>query len=236
MVLAAWLPRGLLGLILLAGALLVLPSAQAGITGEAVYDLVSLEEAEIDVELELTGSTASQLRALADDDEDGQVSSLEAAGAEVVIGDRLEGPTDAYTLDGAAYTIERTSVAIDGLKGPVDNRDSLAVDLGLEASVQPGQGPHLFAVHGVPVDLGEDPRLSHRVLSPPDHVIVHAEGLSGEDPCQRASQPGTRNLTVELEAAQGECPRPIPAPSLASLLLGAGLAARLLATRSRNAG
>lgn len=218
---------GLLALLALA------PSAGAEVEGEIGFDLVSLDEAEIEATLNLTGEEAHALRERADHDDDGHVSALEAAGARMVIDDRLEGPTEAYTLDDEGYENTAASVSTDGLEGPVDANETLRVEASIDAEAQARapQAPHVFAVHGPPGNLTDEATLSVAVHAPEGYVIAEADGLEASDECRAHSSSSTGEARVQLVPEDEACPRPVPAAGLAVAL--AGLAAASFAAGRR---
>lgn len=212
-------------LVLAAVALVLVPSAGAGIAGEISYRLASVEEVDVEASLELTGEVAGDLRERADDDGDGEVSSLEAAGAEIVLDGRLEGETGAYTLDGNRYTNERVSVGSDGLAGPVDQDAGLELEITAEARASAGQRPHTFAVHGLPVELTETDEVVHEVRVPGGHRIAEAEGFALVEDCNARTEPGQANASLAFEAREGACERPVPTGGSLPALLAALVAA-----------
>ena len=212
---------------------LIAPHAGAGVEGNASYDLTSLSEADIEAELVLTGEEADRLRERADHDDDGQVSTLEAAGARTVIDDRLQGPTEAYELDGTGYTNEAVSVSTDELSGPVDAEVPVQLDLQIEATADPDQAPHTFAVHGLPGNLTESSALTVAVHAPEGYVVAASEGFETMDPCRAEKPPAIDEAHLELEASSGDCSRPIPAASAAMAAGLLGLAGLVLRRRDR---
>lgn len=223
------LGAALLGLLALVA---VSPDAAASVEGTVGFDLVALDEAEIEATVNLTGEQAREIRELADHDDDGEVSALEAAGARTVIDDRLQGPTEAYTLDGNGYENTQASVSTEGLKGPVDRDATVTVDISLEAETQAGaQAPHTFAVHGLPGNLTEDASLALAVQAPEGFVIAEADGLEPADECRATSSSSTGEARVRLVPEDEACPRPVPGPGLGLAL--AGLAIVVLARRRR---
>lgn len=204
---------GLLALGLL-GVLAASSGAGAAVEGEVRYDLVEPGETEIEADLELTGEEARELRDRVDRDDSGDVGALEAAGARSVLADRLEGPTETYTMDGNAYENDDASVDTDGLAGPVDSRAPLALAIEAEARVEPGSAPHVFAVHGLPGNLTDDANLTYVVNAPEGYAIADAEGFATVEACVARSEPGVDEASVELEARAEACERPVPAPGV----------------------
>lgn len=215
---------GLVALALLASAVLV-PGARAGVEGEVRFDLVGLEEAEIDARLTLDGEAAQRLREQVDDDGDGEVGELEAAGAGSVIVERVKGPTEAYTLDGHAYENALTTVRTDGLAGPANRTSPVTVELAPDARAEAGQPPHVFAVHGAPASLPGDAELAYTVRAPEGYVLADADGFVLEDACHARSPPGEANASVRLVPKAEACDRPIPAPGAGALAVLAAAAA-----------
>lgn len=217
----------------LLGVLAVSPSAGAAVEGEVRYDLVELGEARIEAEVELTGEEARDLRDRADRDDSGDVGSLEAAGARGVIAERLEGPTEAYTMDGNAYENDDAGVDTEGLAGSVNASSPVSLVIEAEASVAPGSAPHTFAVHGLPGNLTDDPTVAYVVQTPEGYAIADAEGFATVEACEARSEPGVDEASVELEAQADACDRPAPAPGLG---VGLALAAAAVAARGGRRG
>lgn len=209
--------------------LLAVPTAAAGIEGEVRFDLTSLEEAQVQAELNLTGAEADELRERADRDDDGEVGALEAAGAEEVLGDRFEGETEAYRLDGNAYEISSAGVDVDGLEGPTDRETPVALDVEAEASASAGSAPHTFAVRGQLTDVSGETAVAHTVLAPDGYRIAETDGFAQREDCRAHAGAGTENATATFERADDGCSNGIPAPGFAAAVAGLVLAS--LATR-----
>lgn len=213
-------------------ACLLLPTAGAEITGEVRYELASPEEAEIEGTLNLTGEAASDLRERVDRDDDGEVGSLEAAGARSVLDERLQGETDAYTLDGANYTNEEVRVSTEGLKGPVEANTTLRLDVTIRAQTRTGSAPHVFAIHGPPTDLADDAEVTHVVVAPEGYRVAEAEGFAEVETCAARTDPGVMNASLELEAHEGACSRPNAMPAGGAAVVGTAIVAALAASRA----
>lgn len=217
-----------------AGLPAVAPAAGAQLEGSLTYDLESLEELGIEGQVTASGELAAELRNRTDRDDDGEVGVLEAAGAETVLADDLEGPTNATRVDGRASTVEDADVDLEGLAGPTDSRAPIDVDLELEVRVQPGAGPtHRLALSD-PLEAVDGPaRLGLDLHAPEGYRIVETEGLEPVLGCRARLDPGPIEATATLEAREGACQDPIPSagPAAVGLSLAAGALAAL--TRRR---
>lgn len=205
--------------------LAVSPSAGAAVEGEVRYDLGAPGEMRIEAEVTLTGEEAHDLRERVDRDDSGDVGALEAAGARSVLADRLEGPTEAYAIDGNGYENEDASVSTDGLEGSVNETSPLALTIEAEAHAATGEAPHTFVVHGLPANLTDDANLTYVVLAPEGYAIADTHGFATVDACQARSEPGVDEARVELVAQADGCERGTPALGVAAGLIAAAAAA-----------
>lgn len=206
------------------------PSAAAAIEGEVRVDLYALDEAGIEADLTLTDTEAEELRQRADHDDDGEVGSLEVAGAERALGDRFEGETEAYTLDGNSYRIGGASVDTEDLRGEVNRSLPVAMTIEAEARVSPGSAPHTFAIDGFPAGVPGETAVAHVVTAPGGYGVAETEGFAEEDTCQARTAPGTERASLELETGEA-CSQQTPLGPAAGLL--AGVAAAVSASRRR---
>lgn len=209
-----------------------LPTASAAVEGEIRVTMTSMSEADIQATLDLTGEQADELRARADHDGDGEVGALEEAGAEVALGDRFEGATGAYTLDGSPYTVHAAGVDAEGLRGPADTTSAITLHVDARATTNPGSGPHVFEISGPPSSLSGDTRLVHAVTVAQSHRVGETEGFAGDDGCRAWTAPGASNASVELVYDRGACPQGVPAPGGAAVI-GAVLLVAVLCGRER---
>lgn len=205
-------------------ALLGLASpAQAAIEGEVHVDLLSLEEATLEADLELTDEQADELRARADRDDDGEVGSLEAAGAGEVLADRFEGETEAYALDGNPYTVEGASVDTEDLQGDTNRSVPVGLTVEAEAHVSPGSAPHTFAVDGLLAGVSGETLVAHTVRAPGGYEIGDTDGFAQEGDCRASTDPGTEQASLTFETGDA-CSRESPllaAPIVVGVVAGA---------------
>lgn len=222
-----------LALLLLAGA--CLPTASAAVEGEVRFTMTSLEEAGIEATLELIGAQAEDVRQRADHDGDGEVGALEEAGAEQVLGDRLEGDTDAYALDGTPYTVEAAGVDAEDLRGPANRSTPVTLHVEAEAQASPGEAPHTFELDGLLAGVDGESKVAHAVTVPEGYRVGETTGIAEDDGCTARTEPGTTNASVELSPADGACPQGIPAPGL-GVAITAVAAVALVSRRARGSG
>lgn len=208
----------------LAALALAAPAASAALSGTLAHDLVGLEEMRVEARLNATGDLADRLREQTDDDGDGRVEGHEVAGAQVLLGRRLEGPTSGYALDGNAYAVEDADVDLAGLEGPADATGPVRLELAIEATVEPGPGPeHVWRVREPLADLAPGARVALELRAPGGHALADARAFEIRSECRARAPPGPANASAQLEPREDACPRPLPAPGW--LGLAAALAA-----------
>lgn len=211
-----------MALALLALAAASLPTASAAVGGEIRVTMTSMSQAEIQATLDVTGEQADELRERADDDGDGEIDAVEETGAEMALGDRFEGPTGAYTLDGSPYTVHAAGVDAEGLRGPAEATSAVTLHVDARATTSPGSAPHVFEVSGPPSSLSGDTRLVHAVTVAQSHRVGETEGFAGDDGCRAWTAPGASNASVELAYDRGACPQGVAGPGAAAAI-GAAL-------------
>jgi hypothetical protein len=202
-------------------------TGQAAVEGEVDVELHTLEEGALEAELTLTDAEADELRSRADRDDDGEVGSLEAAGAEQVLADRFEGSTDAYAIDGNPLDLQGAGVDADRLQGPVDRTEPVGLSLEADTRVSPGEAPHTFALEGTLTTVSGETRIAHTVRAPGGYAIGATEGFTAEDDCQARSPAGTDEASVTFEESEA-CSRDTPIGPWVAL---AGIAAAGLTRR-----
>lgn len=222
-----------LGLALVGLALACLPTASAAVEGEVRFTMTSLEEATIEATLDLTGAQAEQVRDRADHDGDGEVGALEEAGAEQVLGDRLEGESDAYALDGTAYTVEAAGVDAEDLRGAVNRSSPVTLHVEAEARTRPGSAPHVFELDGLLAGVDGESKVAHAVTVPEGYRVGETTGIAEDDGCTARTEPGTTNASVELRRADGACPQGIAAPGLGVAIVAIAAVALLFRCERR---
>lgn len=156
------------------------------------------------------------------------MGALEAAGARQLLGEQLEGQTEAYTLDGTSYTIDEASVDTGRLAGHVDQAGPVGLTVGADASASAGSAPHTFAIHGLLTGISGETAVAHTVVPPEGYRLADEQGFAEHEDCQARTQPGTENASLELEARESACPQGTAGPGAGLALAGCLIAAGFL--------
>lgn len=209
------------------------PTAAGAVEGEIRVTMTSMSEADLQARLDVTGEQADTLRERADHDGDGEIDDLEEAGTELALGDRFEGPTGAYTLDGSPYTVHAAGVDAEGLRGPADATSAITLHVDARATTSPGAAPHVFEIAGPPSSLSGETQLVHAVTVAQSHRVGETEGFVGDDGCRAWTAPGASNASVELDHDRGACPQGVAGPGAAAAI-GAVLLVAVICGRERH--